>query len=72
MDWSLFHVEQNYHDIWKNYHRALRHRNTLLKEARVINSSEIEGWEKQIAEEGSKIDDMREKYLFSLCSALNE
>ena len=33
LDWSLFHVEQNYLDIWKNYHRALRHRNTLLKEA---------------------------------------
>jgi len=72
LDWSLFHVEQNYLDVWKNYHRALRHRNTLLKEARLINSSEIEGWEKQIAEEGGKIDDMREKYLFSLCSALNE
>jgi len=72
IDWSLFHVEQNYLDVWKNYHRAIRHRNILLKEARFYGSAEITGWEKQIILEADKIDSMRETYLDGLCEALNK
>lgn len=72
IDWSLFHVEQNYLDTWKNYHRALRHRNTLLKDVRFDNSTEIVAWETQIIQEAEKIDSMREKYIGSLGKTLNE
>jgi DNA replication and repair protein RecF len=57
---------------WKNYHKALRHRNILLKETRSYNSAEIEGWEKQIGEEGTKIDYMRTQYLAELNTTLNK
>jgi len=72
MDWSLFHVEQTYLETWKNYHRALRHRNILLKDMRFDNSSEVIAWEKQITQEAEKIDFMREKYIGELNTTLNK
>jgi len=71
LDWSLFHVEQSYLEAWKNYHKALRHRNMLLKGSRGFNSSEIEGWERQIEKEATEIDAMRDKYLRDLGVKLN-
>lgn len=71
LDWSLFHVEQNYISIWKSYHRALRHRNALLKNERGFNSNELTGWEKLMAEEAVKIDEMRKHYIANLNLNLN-
>ena len=71
LDWSLFHVEQNYMPIWKSYHRALRHRNVLLKSERNLSSQELKGWETLMAEEASKIDLMRKQYIKKLNSYLN-
>jgi len=71
LDWSLFHVEQNYLIVWKSYHRALRHRNAMLKLERSINSSEMAGWEKLMSEEAIKIDSMRKKYILDLNRLLN-
>lgn len=71
LDWSLFHVEQQYLRAWKNYHKALRQRNILLKETRSYGLVEIKGWEKQIEEEGIKIDNMRTQYLAEISEALN-
>ncbi|MBL1142225.1 MAG: DNA replication and repair protein RecF [Proteobacteria bacterium] len=72
LDWSLFHVEQDYISVWKSYHRALRHRNTLLKTERSIDASELAGWEKLMAEEAIKIDSMRKRYISSLNQILNK
>ncbi len=72
LDWSLFHVEQNYMFVWKSYHRALRHRNALLKTDRAINSSELSGWERAMSEEAVKIDVMREEYVSGVNQFLNE
>ena len=72
LDWSLFHVEQNYMFVWKNYHRALRHRNALLKTERAINSSELTAWEKRMEEEALKLDAMRKEYISELNKLLND
>lgn len=72
LDWSLFHVEQKYMVVWKDYHRALRHRNALLKSERRTNPSEIIGWERLMGEEAIKIDDMRNAYISDLNKLLNE
>ncbi len=72
LDWSLFHVEQDYLLIWKSYHRALRHRNALLKTERAINSSEMTGWEKLMCEEAIKIDSMRGNYISDINRLLSE
>jgi len=72
LDWSLFHVEQNYMLVWKSYHRALRHRNALLKTERAINTSELKGWETLMSDEAVKIDQMRDQYILDLNQYLNE
>ncbi|MGB1799496.1 MAG: DNA replication/repair protein RecF [Gammaproteobacteria bacterium] len=72
LDWSLFHVEQNYIAVWKSYHRALRHRNALLKSDRGFNPPELTGWEKLMAEEAIKIDEMRQDYINKLNQRLND
>jgi len=36
LDWSLFHVEQNYHQLWMEYNHALKQRNALLKQKKII------------------------------------
>ncbi|GJM04727.1 MAG: DNA replication and repair protein RecF [marine bacterium B5-7] len=72
LDWSLFHVEQKYMVVWKDYHKALRHRNALLKSERRINPSEIMGWERLMGEEAVKIDSMRDRYISDLNKLLNE
>ena len=71
LDWSLFHVEQEYLQIWKSYHRALRHRNAILKTDRNIHSNEIEGWEILMAEEAGKIDSARQDYISDLNNVMN-
>lgn len=72
LDWSLFHVEPKYMVVWKGYHRALRHRNALLKTERRTNPSEITGWERLMGEEAVKIDGMRNRYISDLNKLLNE
>jgi DNA replication and repair protein RecF len=72
LDWSLFHVEQKYISAWKDYHRALRHRNALLKNERRISPLEIKGWERLMEEEATKIDFMRNTYVSGLNKSLNE
>jgi len=72
LDWSLFHVEQKYMVVWKDYHRALRHRNALLKSERRTNPAEIIGWERLMGEEALKIDNMRNNYISDLNKLLNE
>lgn len=71
LDWSLFHVEHTYLQIWKSYHRALRHRNALLKLEKEVYSKEIDGWEKLMAEEAEKIDSARQAYISNLNSLMN-
>ena len=71
LDWSMFHVEQNYLQVWKSYHRALRHRNALLKLERSLDPSEITGWEELMAKEAKKLDSMRNRYVLGLNELLN-
>lgn len=72
LDWSLFHVEHDYLETWKNYHRAVRHRNALLKSQRGFQKSEIEGWENQMGVESARIDALRGQYLANLEQSLND
>ncbi|MAJ91836.1 MAG: hypothetical protein CMF40_06585 [Legionellales bacterium] len=72
LDWSLFHVEQGYIEIWKKYHKALRQRNMLLKQRKSYNSVEIEGWERQIEQEANQIDHMRTKYIKEISNKFND
>lgn len=67
LDWAMFHVEPNYVEIWRAYHRALKHRNSLLKRRA---SAQLGAWEKLMAEAATKLNRLRMSFLDELCGIL--
>ncbi|OGV50799.1 MAG: DNA replication/repair protein RecF [Legionellales bacterium RIFCSPHIGHO2_12_FULL_42_9] len=64
LDWGLFHVKQNYFEIWKNYRRALKQRNSLLRHR--TGAGVLRPWNKILSELAHEMDIMRQEYLVDL------
>lgn len=62
LDWSMFHVEPDYMDIWRTYHHALRQRNSLLR-ANIIKGEQYQPWENVMAQTACWLNLARNKYL---------
>lgn len=69
LDWGVFHVEPTFNDLWKNYNRALKQRNFLLKKQ--SSSHDLAIWDKQLVQFGEALNQLREKYILRLVPALN-
>ena len=61
MDWALFHVEQDYLQVWHSYHRALRNRNSLLR--RSAKEEEYYVWESIMANTAKDLKESWQKDL---------
>lgn len=61
IDWLLFHVEQDFHDIWYRYQRALQQRNTALKDEKQVRSRF--SWDSDLIRLGEKLRLYREQLL---------
>jgi DNA replication and repair protein RecF len=59
VDWLMFHVEPEFYHAWQYYSRALKQRNSLLKSRRNIQISELESWNKMLAEYGEILHSQR-------------
>lgn len=64
LDWGVFHVKQNYHPLWKNYKRALKQRNTLLRQK--ASQQHLLPWNQIIDELGNQLHQLREDYFIQL------
>lgn len=64
LDWGLFHVKQPYHSLWKNYRRALKQRNSLLRQN--VTIQQLLPWNKIINDLASQLDELREAYFVQL------
>jgi len=63
-DWGLFHVEQSYSELIKNYGKVLKHRNALLKDYNGQSAQNDTGyWDQQIIVLGERIDALRGEYV---------
>ncbi len=60
LDWGLFHVKHEYHQLWKDYRRILKQRNALLRQKAI--RSAFAPWNKQLVEVSEAIDYLRKKY----------
>ncbi|MCH9718048.1 MAG: DNA replication/repair protein RecF [Gammaproteobacteria bacterium] len=60
LDWGLFHVEPDYHTVWKDYKRALKQRNTLLRER--ASRRQCIPWDEQLVELSYMLHDFRLAY----------
>jgi DNA replication and repair protein RecF len=59
IDRALFHVEPSYFETYKLFHRALRHRNELLKQQAPLRDAEY--WNHQLSVHASLLDDARRR-----------
>lgn len=60
LDWGLFHVKHNYLLIWKEYKKALKQRNALLKTK--TSYQNFIPWDKQLSDLASQLDMLRSNY----------
>lgn len=64
VDWALFHVEPEFTQQWRRFHRALKQRNALLK--RQPKVAELASWDAEYAEAGEALTRYRRNYLNNL------
>jgi len=69
LDWAMFHVEPSYLEDWREYMKALRHRNRLLKEGR-RDAELYRGWEQAMARAGEAVQRARQGFLDDLQARL--
>ncbi len=74
LDWGLFHVEHEFHGLWKALNKVVKQRNSLLKQS-YVNPAEIRVWDEQLVAVSDKITVLRQahlrqinRYLQSLCA----
>lgn len=61
LDWGLFHVEQDFHPLWRRYARALKQRNALLKQR--ASAAQLDAWDQELAEAGELLARHRDAYV---------
>jgi len=60
LDWGLFHVEQSYHSLWKNYRAVLKQRNALLRQK--ASARHFAPWNIQLVELAKQLDKKRAEH----------
>jgi DNA replication and repair protein RecF len=60
LDWGLFHVEPDYHTVWKDYKRVLKQRNVLLRER--ASRRQCAPWDEQLVDLSQVLDEFRSAY----------
>ena len=64
LDWGVFHVEHGFYPIWRRYQRALKQRNTALRQG--AGPRALAAWNLELSEDGVALDLLRRTYLESL------
>lgn len=62
LDWGVFHVEHSFLSAWRRTHKALRHRNALLKQPGKLDPRQLSAWEEELVAGAGQITDSRERY----------
>ncbi|ADJ27004.1 DNA replication/repair protein RecF [Nitrosococcus watsonii] len=72
LDWSLFHLEPGFHDLWWCYQRTLKQRNHALRVHKPSWRQEINVWNKKLSTYGEQITSLREAILFKLRDSVSQ
>lgn len=57
-DWLVFHVKHTFGDLWRDYTRAVKQRNTLLRRDKIARS-ELQPWDMELNRLAIAIDALR-------------
>ncbi len=60
LDWGMFHVKHEYHQLWKEYKKIIKQRNALLKTKAPYEH--FKPWDKMVCEVAMNLDEMRRSY----------
>lgn len=69
VDWGLFHVEQAFLLPWRRYARALKQRNSLLKQR--VRDRQLDAWDAELAQTGEILTEQRGRYIEQLAPRLS-
>jgi len=69
IEWGVFHVEQRYEKVWKQYCRNLAQRNAALKQK--LPDRQVQEWDHGVVHEGTEIDHMRKAFMAMLAHKIN-
>ncbi len=61
LDWGMFHVKHNYHDLWKDYRRVLKQRNALLRQR--ASKELCVPWDRMLVDLATALDTLRSDYV---------
>lgn len=61
LDWGVFHVKPHFFELWKRYRKALKNRNSALKQG--MPDKEIRLWDHLLVESAQAIHELREEQL---------
>lgn len=64
IDWGVFHVKHSFLQIWKDYHRIIRQRNSALRQGR--SEQQIKNWDKPLIAISEQFHSERVAYLKNL------
>ena len=67
LDWAMFHVEPNYIEAWRDYYKALKNRNSLLRRKKV---EQLEVWEQAMCRAAGIINKQRDAFITELSEEL--
>ncbi len=70
LDWGLFHVEPDYHTVWKDYKRVLKQRNKLLRGR--ASRNQFAPWDEQLIELSMVLDEFRAAYFEKWTNVFDE
>lgn len=70
LDWGLFHVKHQYLPLWKDYRRAIKQRNALLRKQ--SNLSSCLPWDTMLSEFAEAVHALRLDYFTQLSSVFQD
>lgn len=68
LDWGVFHVEQSYPGIWRQFQRAVTQRNSML--SRGTDNRALSAWSQEYVKVSEKLDGFRQAYIEKLIGIL--
>ena len=71
LDWGVFHVEQSYQKLWKDFQRVLKQRNSLLRRDR-IDGNLLATWDREFVHLSAKVDEYRQRYTAKLVPLIED
>jgi DNA replication and repair protein RecF len=64
LDWGVFHVEQSFFNVWKNFQKVLKQRNSALKQG--LGPKQVKIWDQELVTLSEQLELLRKSYFNDL------